>query len=362
MYLPREQRTTLALNESQVGMAALARDPLQASLNILLYQSVEPPEPERWCAVHSYKDASVMVSDLGHAVVLRSLTPRMELRRSYPKVRAYLNNSRTFLDCHRAVAESHIPRPCEDPTLLVRHRNSDPRVYNTNNLEWGTPEQNRRDRYSPLYGIPVAPPPSEIWLPHPRYAGLWVSNRGNFQQKYFERINTNGYLTSRRGTIVKKHVHIALNLGRKTNPRSSLLHRLVFIAFQGPLFTDEMVRHIDGDPHNNRLDNLEKGTAFDNAQDRDRHGRTQRGAARNALIPNATVVQVMREYFHGAPVRLLAKQYGISAPTVYSWICGRARRDVTKAPWEWALAVNPSKRQAKLVKIPLPPKRCISTN
>lgn len=56
------------------------------------------------------------------------------------------------------------------------------------------------------------------------------------------------------------------------------LHRIVAEAFLGPSDLP-MVRHLDGNPTNNRPDNLAWGTSLDNAEDRRRHGRSNlRGA------------------------------------------------------------------------------------
>lgn len=57
------------------------------------------------------------------------------------------------------------------------------------------------------------------------------------------------------------------------------VHRLVAEAFCGrPTAESFLVRHLDGDPLNNRAENLRWGTPKENAADTKRH-RAQRGAA-----------------------------------------------------------------------------------
>lgn len=59
--------------------------------------------------------------------------------------------------------------------------------------------------------------------------------------------------------------------------RYTFVHRLVLEAFRGPCPAGEVCRHLDGDPSNNRLDNLKWGTPQENAHDRIRHGTSLRG-------------------------------------------------------------------------------------
>ncbi len=54
-------------------------------------------------------------------------------------------------------------------------------------------------------------------------------------------------------------------------PRQRRVHHLVLEAFVGPRPERMECRHLDGDPANNRLDNLAWGTASENAQDNVRH-------------------------------------------------------------------------------------------
>lgn len=51
-----------------------------------------------------------------------------------------------------------------------------------------------------------------------------------------------------------------------------LVHRLVMDAFVGPCPDGLEVRHLDGDPSNNRLSNLQYGTRPENQLDAVRHG------------------------------------------------------------------------------------------
>jgi hypothetical protein len=63
--------------------------------------------------------------------------------------------------------------------------------------------------------------------------------------------------------------HIAVRVGRIGY---RFVHRLVLEAFVGPCPEGMECRHLDGDPANNRLENLRWGTHRENAADQVRHG------------------------------------------------------------------------------------------
>lgn len=63
------------------------------------------------------------------------------------------------------------------------------------------------------------------------------------------------------------------------------VHSLVAAAFLPPRPTPRHeVRHLDGDKLNPHADNLAWGTQKENADDRERHGRTSRGQSHSAAI------------------------------------------------------------------------------
>jgi hypothetical protein len=84
--------------------------------------------------------------------------------------------------------------------------------------------------------------------------------RGYGVRELVQQANANGY-PSVRLTIGDNRKHIAV-------------HRLVADAFLPPRPVGAtQIRHLDGDPTNNRADNLAWGDAASNAADRSAHGR-----------------------------------------------------------------------------------------
>lgn len=89
--------------------------------------------------------------------------------------------------------------------------------------------------------------------------------------------NAKGYLTAK--------------LGRHS---SGYVHRLVWAAWYGPIPLSMQVRHLDGDPSNNRLENLACGTAVENAADKRRHETVHFGAAAHRAQMKASDVYAAR--------------------------------------------------------------------
>jgi len=72
------------------------------------------------------------------------------------------------------------------------------------------------------------------------------------------------------GHILSPRTHPSGYKVVKLRSRSHRVHRLVATAFYGP--SNLLVRHLDGDPSNNRLENLRFGTHAENYADALRHG------------------------------------------------------------------------------------------
>lgn len=114
----------------------------------------------------------------------------------------------------------------------------------------------------------------ERWLPIPGHDGYEVSSLG--QVRSVDRIvphPRSGQLTLR-GRMLKISIagshrgYPTVHLGQD-NTRT--VHTLMALAFLGPP-EGRQVRHLNGDPHDNRLENLAYGTVEDNMADMVRHG------------------------------------------------------------------------------------------
>lgn len=109
-----------------------------------------------------------------------------------------------------------------------------------------------------------------------------------------------------RGQVLKpaasKHnPHLYVVLGHKA--AGSLVHQLVARTFHGPHPKGQEVRHLDGNPRNNRADNLAYGTRTENILDVYRVGKAWRKltasdvkAIRERLKIGETGASIARDY------------------------------------------------------------------
>lgn len=137
----------------------------------------------------------------------------------------------------------------------------------------------------------------------PGFGNWWVSDVGEVFRK------TDGFRPS-----VQKHEKgyrkVYLRHGGKTYPK--LIHQLVLMAFVGPRPEGMMCRHLNGDPKDNRLENLKWGTNRENTQDRIEHGRMAGKRGLDHPRARLTVEQVLEIRKSTEPAEALGKRFGIA--------------------------------------------------
>lgn len=104
--------------------------------------------------------------------------------------------------------------------------------------------------------------------------------------------------------------HFMISLGRG---RRAYVHRLVMEAFVGPCPPGMMACHNNGNPADNRLENLRYSSARDNQMDRVPHGTSNRGAAngKSILTPD-DVVRIRHRLAAGERQRSIAAAFGVT--------------------------------------------------
>jgi hypothetical protein len=154
----------------------------------------------------------------------------------------------------------------------------------------------------------------EIWKPVPGYETRYeVSNYGRVRSHVIG-TGTKGethYLKHDRAAKYG-HSRVTLSMNRKTE--RFFVHRLVAAVFIGsPPTPDHQVNHLDFDPQNNRVDNLEWVTLQEN--NRYSKHRFARGERHHSAKLSAEQVREIRtRYENGETQVALAAFYKISQP------------------------------------------------
>lgn len=170
----------------------------------------------------------------------------------------------------------------------------------------------------------------EEWRIIPGYPGYEASSMGRI------RSTTRTLSDGRRwqGRVLRPRItrlgyeRISIALGSTAlGYRCTFVHVLVAEAFLGAKPTpDHEIAHRDGAPANNQLENLRWATPKENAEDRERHGRTAhpKGSAHGmAKLTEVDVRQLREMKLAGANVDELASRFGVKRWTIFDALSGR---------------------------------------
>lgn len=108
-------------------------------------------------------------------------------------------------------------------------------------------------------------------------------------------------------------------------PEQWRVHRLVAMAFYGPLPEGMQTRHLNGNSKDNRITNLKYGTPSENAADKVLHGTSGKGVSRgNASLTQEQVLSIKQALLDGVHYGDLSTQYGVSKNVIYQVACGKS--------------------------------------
>lgn len=150
------------------------------------------------------------------------------------------------------------------------------------------------------------------------------------------------YYTKRKRRELKPRIirggYAVVRLYRDGDGVDFIVHRLVLTAFVGPCPNGMECCHNDGDPSNNRLENLRWATPKENGEDKVRHGTTtlgRRGRHYNqgsksagAKITEDDVREMRRLHALGVGSSELGRRFGISSSNASHIVLGTAWRHV----------------------------------
>jgi len=109
-----------------------------------------------------------------------------------------------------------------------------------------------------------------------------------------------------------------VNLWQDGIPKVQRVHRLVLETYVGPCPEGMECRHLNGNPQDNRVENLAWGTSAENGQDIIRHGTVMRGEQQwLSKLAEQDVRMIIYMYRTGLfTQKEIASQYRISKTTV----------------------------------------------
>lgn len=153
----------------------------------------------------------------------------------------------------------------------------------------------------------------EIWRPIPGFNGFYeVSDMGRVRSLH-GRHGKGRILRPGLPSNPSEYMCVSLHGGGRRTRRS--VHRIVADVFLPPRPSSKhQIRHWNGNRGDNRAINLIWGTAQDNADDRARHGRTQRGSKHWASkLSEAEADQIRTS---AEPTKILAERHGLHRCTI----------------------------------------------
>lgn len=141
----------------------------------------------------------------------------------------------------------------------------------------------------------------EEWRPVEDYPGYYVSDKGRVYGRSGKILNPS-----------KNHKGYLYITGRKEKNTTLFVHRLVAKAFIPNPENKPEVNHIDGDKHNNCVENLEWVTAWENSDHAYRNGLS---SWKVKLYPEQ-IEEIRQRRLNGESSADLAKEFNVSANTI----------------------------------------------
>ena len=165
---------------------------------------------------------------------------------------------------------------------------------------------------------------TEVWKDIPGYEGRYqASTHGRIRsvdRVMYRKDGHGGYSEwNYKGKLLKSrpkesgHLNVCLGIGN-----TKKVHRLVLEAFVGPCPSGLECLHADGDPTNNRIENLRWGTRLENRADIRKHAQLYRRRQGSTWLSEDTIRAIKRDL--AAPdvpsQKVLARKYGVHHNTI----------------------------------------------
>lgn len=158
-----------------------------------------------------------------------------------------------------------------------------------------------------------------------------VGDDGSVWSRYTSRGNPGCHLSDVWKQLKPSNVngYRVVNLCSNKKRHRWLVHRLVALAFLGPEPEGQEVCHDDGDPANNRLDNLRYDTRKGNMADQLKHGTRNRGRRQGHVkLTETDVLYIRKRYAEGGISQYqLAKRFDVHVMNI--------NQIIHRKSWAW---------------------------
>jgi hypothetical protein len=200
-------------------------------------------EQEIWKDIIGY-EGLYKISNLGRVKSLKrkSLVADKIIREYGSLIRLVKNNIIIFRKIHILLAEHFIPNPNNE--TYVRFIDGNPLNKSINNLAWGQLDLDSLD--------------NEIWKDIIGYEGLYkISNLGRVKSLSRKYVIGDKIIKPFKHGTNKNYYSISLQTYDRRYPKKFKLHRLIAEHFIPNPDNKSLINHIDSNPSNNSINNLE---------------------------------------------------------------------------------------------------------
>ena len=164
---------------------------------------------------------------------------------------------------------------------------------------------------------------SEVWAKVPDYEQFYeISNHGRFA-----RLRPDGRMIRKLNSCTP-YLSVSVKSLNKMPQKSLYIHTLVAKVFIGERPDGLVIRHLDGNKYNNRVDNLSYGTVQQNYEDVVKHKTHRHENNGRALLSERCVMAI--KYLHAQKLVCsadLAKAFDITDSAICAIVKGRNWKD-----------------------------------
>ena len=165
----------------------------------------------------------------------------------------------------------------------------------------------------------------EQFRPIKGYPGYRISRLGEVQSCWCRRGRLSSLSDNRRSLKpYNSRRYLKVKLAKNKRLDAFRIHRLVILAFVGPIPEGMVVAHKGGNPANNQQSNLRISTQFGNSLDARHHGTLRCGEdLPQAKLRATEVMDIRRLRSEGVKIGALAVRFGVSWEAIQAIVKGR---------------------------------------